>query len=60
MIKVTCTIETYDDPAKTSITVNNHWNSNRFVELIIGDEKRIVRENELKAAIDNGTNTVKF
>jgi len=42
LIKVTCRVETYDEPAKSSITVNSHWNDNDMVEIIIGEEKRTV------------------
>jgi hypothetical protein len=60
LIKVTCRVETYDEPAKSSITVNSHWNDNDMVEIIIGEEKRTVLKKDLIAAVQNCTNTAKF
>jgi hypothetical protein len=60
MIKVTSEVPTYDDPAKPSIKVHSHWNRNENVVLDFGDERRTVDASELKAAIDNATNTRKF
>jgi hypothetical protein len=60
MIKVTCKVKSYDEPAKTDVTVNNHWYNNGMVEIVIGDEKREVSAKELKAAIDNCTNTARY
>ena len=57
MIKVTNEVPTYDEPAKTSIKVHNHWNRNAFVVIEIGDESRTVNANDIKAAINNATNT---
>ena len=60
MIKVTCEIENYDEPAKPSIRVHNHWNNERMVVIEIGAEKVTVLAKDLKAACDNCTNTVKY
>ena len=60
MIKVTCKVEAYDEPAKSSITVNNHWYDNEKVEIIIGEEKRTVLARDLIAAINNCTNIARF
>jgi hypothetical protein len=60
MIKVTCRVESYDNPAKPPMLVNNHWNDNNMVELIIGDEKIIVLAKDLQAAIENCTNTARY
>ena len=60
MIKVTCRADAYDEPAKSSITVNSHWHDNDKVEIIIGEEKRTVLARDLIAAVNNCTNIARF
>lgn len=60
MVKVTCEVPTYNEPAKPSIRVHNHWNRQEFVELEISGERHVVTARDLKAAIDNCTNTNRF
>lgn len=57
LVKVTCQINDYSEPAKVSLKVHSHWNINRLVELEIGGERYTVNGNELKTAIDNCMNT---
>jgi hypothetical protein len=38
MIKVTCQVDSYDDPVKPSIRVHNHWNRNEMVILEVEDK----------------------
>lgn len=60
VVKVTCQIDTYNEPAKENIKIHNHWNRNEMVELEINNQRYTVLAKELKAAIDNCTNTAKF
>ena len=55
-VKTTCQIETYDEPAKPSIKMHNHWNRENMVVLEIGDQKVTVLEVDLRRAIENCTN----
>lgn len=57
MLKVTCEVTDYSDPAKASMRVNSDWNDPRFVELRIGNEVRRVYAADLKSAVDNASNT---
>jgi hypothetical protein len=60
MVKVTCQVNSYDDPAKQSLMLHNHWNDSNMVVLKIDEIEITVKAKELKAAIDNCTNTAKF
>lgn len=60
MIKVTCQIKTYGEKATADIKVHNHWNEQAKVEIEINGERFIVLAKDIKAAVDNCTNTVKF
>lgn len=55
-VKVTCEIDTYNEPAKPSIKVHNHWNRDSFVELEVDGTRYIVDGKELKIAVDNCMN----
>lgn len=60
MLKVTCEVGTYNDQAKPSVKVHNHWNNDNLVELEVNGERIVVKGKELKEAINNCMNTVKF
>ena len=55
-IKNTSQINTYNEPAKPSLKIHNHWNQREFVELEIEGERLVVSGLELKQAIDNCMN----
>ena len=57
MIKVTNEVNTYDESEAPSIKVHNHWSRSNMVELEIEGKRYKVVVRELKAAIDNATNT---
>ncbi len=59
MIKVTSQVESYDEPRKPSIKVHSHWvDSDRVVLEIEGITVTVIAR-DLKAAIDNATNTAR-
>ena len=60
MIKITCKVESYDDPVKPSIIIHSHWHDNQKVILEIGEQKITVKASEMEAAIKNCTNTAKW
>ena len=60
MIKVTCKVEAYDEPAKSSITIHSHWHDNDKVEIVIEEEIRTVLAKDLIAAVNNCTNIARF
>ena len=55
-MKVTCRVETYDDPAKPSILVHSHWNEHSKVVLEVNGEKLTIVADDLIAAVKNCTN----
>lgn len=55
-VKVTCEINTYNEPAKPSIRLHSHWNRDAFVELEIDGTKYVINGKELKIAVDNCMN----
>lgn len=55
-IKNTSVVRTYDDPAKTEIKIDSHWNQTDKITITIGEEKRTVVGSDLKMAIDNCMN----
>ena len=59
-VKVTCELQTYDDPAKPSIRINSHWNLRDRVEIVVKDEKITVLVKDIIAAVENCTNTARF
>lgn len=60
MIKVKCEVNTYDKPKKPLVLVRSHWNRNSMIVIEIGDIEVTVIAEDLKAAIDNATNTKRF
>jgi len=60
MIKVTCQISNYDEPAKQSIFLHNHWNRKEMIVIEINGEKYTVLAKDLISAITNCTNTAKW
>lgn len=58
-IKVTCEVQSYDDPTKQSMRVISHWNREEMVVLEFEGKEITVLARHLKAAIDNCTNTGK-
>jgi hypothetical protein len=59
MIKVSCEIHTYNDTAKQSIKIHNHWTDDSLVEIEVSGERFFVKGDELKAAVNNCMNTCK-
>ena len=57
MIKVSCELRDYSDPAKANIRVHNHWNSNSLVELEVNGERYTVKGSDLIEAAKNCMNT---
>ena len=57
VIKVTCQVESYDEPARPSISVHSHWNIHRFVVLEVMGQTVTVKGNDLIAAINNCMNS---
>lgn len=55
-VKVTCEVNTYNQPVKPSIRVHNHWNIKDYVELDIDGTRYVVCGKELKIAVDNCIN----
>ena len=70
MIEVVNTVEVYElndvelrdiKSKKPKLVVKNHWNRSEFVVLQIDEGKIItVLAKDLKAAIDNSTNSARF
>jgi len=56
-IKVTNEVPTYDEPAKPSIRVHSHWCHSDRVVIEIGEFKVTIIAADIKAAVDNATNT---
>ena len=56
-VKVTCELQTYDDPAKPNVRVHSHWNVNDRVVIEVNGEKVTVIAKDIIAAIQNCTNT---
>lgn len=55
-VKVTCEINTYNETARPSIRVHNHWNRSDYVELEVDGKRYEVSGKELKIAVDNCMN----
>jgi hypothetical protein len=60
MVKVTCKINNYDDPTKTDMTIDSHWNDRNMVVVIIGNERNTVKGHDLIEAIKNAMNTNRY
>ena len=60
MIDVQCLVKNYDNPAKLDMKVYSHWNRSEMVVLEVKGEKFTFSARDLKAAIDNCTNTNRF
>lgn len=63
MVRVTCRVDSYDDPMKPSVLIESHWNSDRFIVLTAQDGDRPVKVTlhaaQLVAAVKNATNTAR-
>lgn len=62
MIKVSNEIKTYEGGQldKPVIQLNSHWNDNKMVVIVIDGKQYTVCAADLKAAVDNATNTARF
>lgn len=56
MIKVTCQIPDYSDPAKPEIKVHSHWNIGGFVEIEADGIRYTVNGADLITAVQNAMN----
>ena len=56
-ITVTNEVTTYNTPAKPNIRVHSHWCLMDRVVIEIGDQRVTVIASDLKAAVNNATNT---
>lgn len=59
MIKVTCELKDYSEPAKQPIRVHSHWNYRNLVELEVNGERYTVAGSDLIEAVKNCMNTNK-
>lgn len=59
-IKVTCKLNSYDNPVKPSVNVHSHWNDDDLIVIEYMEEKITLVGKDLKAAIDNCMNTARF
>lgn len=57
MVKVTCQVDDYSEPAKESLKIHSHQHMSGFVEVEIDGKRYTVDGNDLKKAIDNCMNT---
>ena len=46
--------------AKPELTIKNHWNDDKIVVIEIGSQSYEFLARELRAAIDNATNTARY
>ena len=60
MTKVTCQIESYDEPKKPSVFVKSHWNSPKFVHIEFDGKEVTVSATDLIEAIKNAVNTNRY
>ncbi len=60
MIKVTCTVQNYDNPAKEDLKVHSHWHQKEMVELEINGQRYTVLARDVEAAVKNCTNTAGY
>ena len=66
MLKVSSIVNVYElddkdvDWQKNSIIVKSHWNQDTFIVLVVGEHSYTVVASELKAAIQNATNSARF
>lgn len=59
-IKVTCEVQTYDNPAKPSIRVHSSWAFRDRVEIEINGERYTVIAKDIIAAVQNCINTARI
>ena len=59
MVKVTCKITDYSNPAKPEIIVHNHWNNQGFVEIEVEGERFTILGQDMIEAVKNAMNTNK-
>jgi hypothetical protein len=52
-IKVTCEVQTYDNPAKPSIRVHSSWYDDRQVEIEVEGKRYTVMGKDLITAIED-------
>lgn len=57
MIKVTCQLQDYSDPAMPSIKVHSHWPSRQQVELEVDGKRYTVDGRDLITAVENAMHT---
>lgn len=57
MIKVTCELSDYSDPAMPCIKVHNNWISKRRVELEVDGKRYTVDGHDLITAVENCMST---
>ena len=60
MVKVTCQIRTYGEKSTPDVKIHSHWNERDKVVLEFGDIQYTVLAKDIKAAVDNCTNTAKY
>ena len=53
MIRVTCDVQTYDDPAKPHIRVHSHWYDDKRVVVEVNGERYTVIGKDLITAIED-------
>ena len=53
MVKVTCQVESCDNPVQSSIYISSHWRSKRLVTILIGNETREVDADEMLKSINH-------
>jgi len=46
--------------SKPCVEINNHWNNDKIVVIVIEGKSLELSAKELKAAIDNATNTARY
>ena len=57
MIKVTCQLTDYSNPAKPEIKVHNYWNGNKYVEVEVDGDRYVVSGTDMIEAVKNCMNT---
>lgn len=57
MVRITCQITDYSEPAKTEIKVHNHWSISGLVEIEVDGERHTVLGTDMIEAVRNAMNT---
>ena len=57
MVKVTCELSDYTNPAMPSIRIHNHWSDRHMVEIEADGKRYVVKAKDLIAAVENALNT---